>query len=172
MAAEGTPYKGILYAGLMITSDGPKVVEFNVRFGDPETQVVLPRMTSDIVPVLLACCQGALHERSIEYDHRPCVTVVMASGGYPKDYEKGKEITGINDAETDPDVMVFHAGTRLDGDQLVTSGGRVLNVTARGADLAQTIQRAYAAVRKIHFDNAHYRTDIGHRALARLGRLR
>ncbi len=167
MAAEGAPYKGILYAGLMITSAGPKVVEFNVRFGDPETQVVVPRMMNDIVPVFLACCDGTLDQLAIEYDECPCVTVVMASGGYPKDYAKGKLITGIDDAETDADVMVFHAGTKLDGERLLTNGGRVLNVTARGTSLAETIQRAYAAVRKIHFEHAHCRNDIGHRALAR-----
>ena len=168
MAAEGVPYTGILYAGLMITLDGPKVVEFNVRFGDPETQVVLPRMVSDIVPVFMACCEGNLGGTSIEYQNGPCVTVVMASGGYPKAYEKGKEIVGITDAESDPDVMVFHAGTKRDGDRLLTNGGRVLNVTARGATLVETIDRAYAAVRKIHFDRAHYRTDIGRKALVRL----
>ncbi|HEX71738.1 MAG TPA: phosphoribosylamine--glycine ligase, partial [Candidatus Hydrogenedentes bacterium] len=168
MAAEGAPYTGILYAGLMVTQDGPKVVEFNVRFGDPETQVVLPRMVSDIVPVFLACCEGNLGETPIEYQIGPCVTVVMASGGYPKAYEKGKEIAGITDAESDPDVMVFHAGTKRDGDRLLTNGGRVLNVTARGATLVETIDRAYAAVQKIHFDGAHYRTDIGRKALARL----
>ncbi len=167
MAAEGTPYTGVLYAGLMITQDGPKVVEFNVRFGDPETQVVLPRMVSDIVPIFLACCEGSLAGTPVEYLVDPCVTVVMASGGYPKAYEKGKEITGLADAESDPDVMVFHAGTKRDGDRLFTNGGRVLNVTARGATLKETIDRAYVAVRKIHFDGAHYRTDIGRKALVR-----
>lgn len=168
MAAEGMPYRGILYAGLMLTKNGPKVVEFNVRFGDPETQVVLPRMVSDIVPVFLACCEGRLAGTPIEYQVGPCVTVVMASGGYPKDYEKGKPITGIADAESDVDVTVFHAGTKLNGECLVTNGGRVLNVTARGAALIETIDRAYTAVRKIHFDQAHFRTDIGGKALARL----
>jgi len=168
MAAEGTPYKGVLYAGLMITEEGPKVVEFNVRFGDPETQVVLPRMASDIVPVFLACCQGTLSQLCIEYFDASCVTVVMASGGYPGSYEKGKEITGIEAAEADPDVTVFHAGTKIADGRLRTNGGRVLNVTACGADLPATIDRAYEAVRRIHFDGAHYRTDIGKKALKRL----
>ena len=168
MIAEGSPYTGILYAGLMITDKGPKVIEFNVRFGDPETQVVLPRMDSDIVPVFLACCDGTLAECDISYSDAPCVTVVMASGGYPKGYEKGKEITGINTAEADEKVMVFHAGTKQDGDSLVTSGGRVLGVTAWGDALPATIDRAYAAVKKIHFDDAHYRNDIGAKALKRL----
>lgn len=167
MAEAGSPYQGILYAGLMITGEGPKVIEFNVRFGDPETQVVLPRMKTDIVPVFLACCDGSLHTQTIEYDDTPCVTVVMTSGGYPKDYEKGKGITGIEAAESDPDVMVFHAGTKERDGALLTNGGRVLNVTARGATLRATIDRAYEAVRKIHFEGVHYRTDIGHRALAR-----
>lgn len=170
MAAEGSPYKGILYAGLMITEAGPKVIEFNVRFGDPETQVVVPRMMNDIVPVFLACCDGTLDQLPIEYDECPCVTVVMASGGYPKDYAKGMEITGIDEAELDADVMVFHAGTKMEDGRVVTNGGRVLNVTARGTSLAETIRRAYTAVQKIHFESAHFRKDIGHRALARQGR--
>ncbi|MBW7864411.1 MAG: phosphoribosylamine--glycine ligase [Candidatus Hydrogenedentes bacterium] len=169
MAADGTPYKGILYAGLMITAAGPRVVEFNVRFGDPETQVVLPRMASDLVPVLLACVNGTLDTLDIEYTDNPCVSVVMASGGYPRDYEKGKEITGIAEAEKIPGVSVFHAGTRLDGTRLLTNGGRVLNVTANSADLPAAIRSAYAAVEMIQFEGAHYRTDIGLKALRRLG---
>jgi len=168
MALEGSPYKGILYAGLMITEQGPKVIEFNVRFGDPETQVVLPRMRNDIVPVLMACCEGTLDRQRLEYDDSACVTVVMASGGYPGPYEKGKEIRGIEAAETDPGVIVFHAGTRRDGGRLLTSGGRVLNVTACAPDIPRAIDRAYAAVRKVSFDDAHYRNDIGKKALARL----
>lgn len=167
MAQEGTPYRGILYAGLMITADGPKVIEFNVRFGDPETQVLLPRMVSDLLPVLEACCAGTLGAVNVEYASGPCVAVVMASGGYPKDYEKGKAITGIEDAESDPQVAVYHAGTQLQGGTLITNGGRVLNVTARGADLPEAIKRAYAAVSRIHFEAAHFRTDIGQKALRR-----
>lgn len=168
MREMGSPYKGILYAGLMITAQGPKVVEFNVRFGDPETQVVLPRMNTDIVPVFLACCHGTLDQISIDYATQPCVTVVMASGGYPRDYAKGIPITGIADAESEPGVMVFHAGTKESEGQILTNGGRVLNVTAIDAGLPETIARAYRAVHKIHFDGAHFRTDIGKKALARL----
>ncbi|MBI2433867.1 MAG: phosphoribosylamine--glycine ligase [Candidatus Hydrogenedentes bacterium] len=168
MAADGTPYTGVLYAGLMMTMDGPKVVEFNCRFGDPETQVVLPRMRSDLVPALLACCNGTLDMTPIEYDDGACVTVVMASGGYPGPYEKGKEISGLAEAEADPDVTVFHAGTKHgENGRLLTNGGRVLNVTARGKDLRQTIGKAYGAVKKIQFDGAHFRRDIGQKALNR-----
>lgn len=168
MAAEGTPYRGILYAGLMMTDQGPKVIEFNVRFGDPETQVVLPRMRSDIVPVFLACCHGQLAGQKIEYDSGACVTVVMASNGYPGPYEKGKRISGLDAAESDSGVTVFHAGTARQGDDIVTNGGRVLNVTASATDIACAINRAYSAVEKVHFDKAHYRKDIGKRALDRL----
>ena len=167
MAKDGSPYTGILYAGLMIGPDGPQVVEFNVRFGDPETQVVLPRMTSDIVPVFLACCNGTLDQAELTYDDGTCVTVVLASGGYPGSYEKGKVITGIADAENDPEVMVFHAGTKQDGDDVVTSGGRVLAVTAWGDQLPGTIEKAYAGLKKISFEGAQFRTDIGHKALNR-----
>jgi phosphoribosylamine--glycine ligase len=169
MATEGIPYVGVLYAGLMITEAGPKVIEFNVRFGDPETQVVLPRMITDLAPVLIACCDGALDRIPIEYSDNPCVTVVMASGGYPKAYEKGKAITGIDDAETDPQVMVFHAGTKQDGDALLTNGGRVLNVTATADTLPKAIDKAYGAVKQIAFEQAHFRNDIGQKALKRLG---
>ena len=154
MAAEGSPYTGILYAGLMITENGPEVVEFNVRFGDPETQVVLPRMKSDIVPIFLACCEGALEDCAIEYSADPCVTVVMASGGYPAAYEKGKEITGIDAAEEEAGVTVFHAGTKEADGILQTNGGRVLNVTASASDLPKAIKKAYTAVKAIHFDAA------------------
>ena len=168
MAGEGCEYKGVLYAGLMITDDGPKVIEFNCRFGDPETQVVLPRLKSDIVPVLLACCDGSLDAISVEWDPGACVSVVMASGGYPKSYEKGELITGIEDAESEEGLVVFQAGTKLDGDSILTNGGRVLNVTAMGADVASTIDKAYRGVKKISFNKSHYRTDIGRKAFGRL----
>ncbi|HQH68660.1 MAG TPA: phosphoribosylglycinamide synthetase C domain-containing protein, partial [Candidatus Hydrogenedentes bacterium] len=168
MAEAGTPYTGVLYAGLMITPDGPRVIEFNCRFGDPEVQVVLPRMKNDLVPVLLACCDGTLDRLSLDWADGACVTVVMASGGYPGAYEKGKPITGIPDAEHETGAVVFHAGTGLDGGALVTNGGRVLNVTATGPDVPAAIDRAYAAVRRIHFEGAHYRTDIGQKALKHL----
>lgn len=168
MANDGVPYTGVLYAGLMITDAGPKVIEFNCRFGDPEVQVVLPRMTCDIVPLLLACCDGTLDQVQATWDDGACVTVVMASGGYPKAYEKGKPITGIDRAEGELGAIVFHAGTASDGGVLQTNGGRVLDVTARGPDIAATIDKAYQAVEKIHFDQAHYRTDIGRKALERI----
>lgn len=168
MAKEGTPYTGILYGGLMITEQGPKVIEFNCRFGDPETQVVLPRMKSDIIPAFLACCDGTLDQVTLEWDSGACVTVVMASGGYPGSYPKGKAITGIADAEADANVTVFHAGTKMDGEDLVTNGGRVLNVTALGADIPGAIAKAYEAVGKIAFDGAQNRSDIGQKALKRL----
>ncbi|HOV59686.1 MAG TPA: phosphoribosylamine--glycine ligase [Candidatus Hydrogenedentes bacterium] len=167
MAAEGTPYRGVLYAGLMITARGPKVVEFNVRFGDPETQAVLPRLTSDLVPILMACAEGSLDRVSLACSDRPCVTVVMASGGYPGAYEKGKIIKGIDIAQRDPDVMVFHAGTALVEGHLVTAGGRVLNVTALADTLEEAVKKAYSAVDAIHFEGAHFRRDIARRAMTR-----
>ena len=167
MAAEGAPYHGVLYAGLMIDPKGVRVVEINCRFGDPETQVVLPLMTTDIVPVMLACCEGTLAQARIEWDSGACVSVVMASGGYPRDYAKGKEIRGIREAEEGEGVIVFHAGTVQRAGQLVTNGGRVLNVTATGPDIPSTIQKAYRGVSRISFDGAHFRTDIGKKALKR-----
>ncbi len=168
MAKEGAPFTGCLYAGLMMTKAGMKVVEFNSRFGDPEAQVVLPQLRSDLVPILIACCDGKLADTPVEWKQGACVTVAMASGGYPKNYEKGKVITGIDEAERDPDVVVFHAGTKQEGAALVTNGGRVLNVTAFGPDIVSTIEKAYAAVGKIRFEKAHYRKDIGAKAVARL----
>jgi phosphoribosylamine---glycine ligase len=168
LASDGTPYTGILYAGLMITQDGPKVVEFNCRFGDPETQVVLPRMKSDIISAFLACCDGTLDALELEWEDAACVSVVMASGGYPGPYEKGKVITGIDDAEDDPAVTVFNAGTKAGDGGLLTNGGRVLNVTATGPDIPGAIDAAYRAVGKVHFEGAHYRTDIGAKAIRHL----
>ncbi|HIA48165.1 MAG TPA: phosphoribosylamine--glycine ligase [Candidatus Hydrogenedentes bacterium] len=168
MKADGAPYAGVLYAGLMVTETGPRVVEFNCRFGDPETQVVLPRMKSDIVPLMLACCDGTLADQELEWEDRECVTVVMASGGYPKSYEKGKTITGIAEAESDDTCMVFHAGTREEDGTIKTNGGRVLNVTAYGQDIATAIKSAYKGVEAIQFEDAFYRTDIGKKALDRL----
>ncbi len=174
MASEGNPYRGVLYAGLMLTPAGPetlpapRVVEFNCRFGDPETQVLLPRMKSDLLPLLLASCDGTLWRHTIRWREDPCVSVVMTSGGYPGPYEKGKVIEGIEAAEALEGVQVFHAGTKEEDGRLVTAGGRVLNVTATGKDIASAIDKAYAAVDLIHFEDAHYRTDIGQKALARL----
>lgn len=165
MAADGMPYTGILYAGLIITDAGPKVIEFNVRFGDPETQVILPRMTTDIVPVFLACCDGKLDQQKIEYSTNPCVTVVMASGGYPGSYKKGIAIEGLETTEALDEVVVFQAGVKQERGDLYTAGGRVLNVTAMASTLPQAIEKAYEAVSRIQFEGAHYRTDIGEKAL-------
>ncbi|MDP8223724.1 MAG: phosphoribosylamine--glycine ligase [Candidatus Lernaella stagnicola] len=167
MARRGHPYKGVLYAGLMIENGVPKVLEYNARFGDPECQPLLFRMKSDIVPLLLASIDGTLDQHQIEWDERPAVCVVMASGGYPDAYEKGKEISGLESAL--PDTLVFHAGTKLEEGRVVTSGGRVLGVTARAADIPATIDLAYEAVRLIGFNGANFRTDIGKKALKWLG---
>ncbi len=166
MAAEGRVYQGILYAGLMITASGPKVVEFNCRFGDPETQVVLPRLKSDLVDPLLATISGDLSSVKLEWDPRACVCVVMASGGYPGAYQTGFPIDGLNEAQADPEVLVFHAGTRAEGGVALTDGGRVLGVTAWGEGLEAAIERAYSAAEKIHFENRYFRRDIGAKALA------
>ena len=167
MKKEGRPYKGCLYAGLMITAKGPKVVEFNARFGDPETQVVLPLLKSDLVEVMLACVDGKLAETNIEWSNEAAVSVVMASDGYPGDYEKGKTITGIDEAEKNG-ALVFHAGTAEKDGRIVTAGGRVLNVVGVAKDIRAAVDKAYAGVQKISFDGAHYRKDIAHRALERL----
>ncbi|MGQ9609512.1 MAG: phosphoribosylamine--glycine ligase [bacterium] len=169
MSAEGRPYKGVLYAGLMITNGKPRVVEFNARMGDPETQAVLPRVKSDIIPIIQACIDGTLDEVQIECTEEPAVCVVMASGGYPGKYEKGKIIHGLGKAESMENVIVFHAGTAKDGDNIVTSGGRVLGVTALGKCIKDAIELAYKAVSKISFDNVYFRKDIGYRALYRQG---
>jgi phosphoribosylamine--glycine ligase len=167
MNVEDKPYRGVLYAGLMIDGDDPRVLEYNVRFGDPETQPILLRLQSDLLPVILGTIDDTLDEQALEWDPRPAVCVVMASGGYPESYEKGFPITGIDEAEALGDVKVFHAGTREDDGSVMTNGGRVLGVTALGDDLPGAIRRAYEAVDKIHFENAHYRTDIGAKALRR-----
>lgn len=168
MAAEGTPYVGVLYAGLMIGIEGPKVVEFNCRFGDPETQVVLPRLTTDLVDIAEACCRGTLDQITLEYTRDACATVVMASEGYPGSYPKGLPVTGIAEATALEGVTVFHAGTKEVDGRIVTSGGRVLAVTALGAELREALDRAYAGVETIHFAGAHFRTDIGQKAFAHL----
>lgn len=164
MALEDRPYKGVLYAGLMITNQGPKVVEFNCRFGDPETQAILPLIKSDLVPILFACAEGNISELKIETNNKFAVCVIMASGGYPGKYEKGKQILGL-DRKFKDDVIIFHAGTNHIEGKIVTDGGRVLGVTATGNDLKEAIQRAYQAVGKITFDGAYYRKDIGYKGL-------
>ncbi len=167
MAAEGYPYRGFLYVGLMLTDQGPKVVEFNVRMGDPEAQVVLPMMDEELAPLLVAAAGGSLESDQARCRLRPGphVGVVLASGGYPGAFETGKPIVGVEEAERLPGVLLFHAGTRLDGGRLVTAGGRVLTVVGRGRDFADAIDRAYAAAARIAFDGMHYRRDIGRKAL-------
>ncbi len=161
MNAEGRTFKGVLYFGLMSTKDGVKVIEYNCRFGDPETQAVLPRLEGDLLEIFEAIIDERLDEVSFGWKDDACVCVVAASGGYPEKYETGKEITGIEDAESLDNVTVFHAGTKLDGDKLVTAGGRVLGVTALAPDLDAAIKRAYEGIEKVHFDKMHYRHDIG-----------
>ena len=166
MAKEGRVYRGCLYLGLMVTSDGPKVVEFNARFGDPETQVVLPLLDSDLVAIMCACADGTLADVPIRWKDGAAVCVVLASGGYPGHYDKGQEIHGLADAEA-MGALVFHAGTAMKDGKLVTNGGRVLGVVGRGADISSAVDAAYAAATKISFKDAYYRKDIAHRALER-----
>ena len=156
---EGRKFKGVIFFGLMLTKDGPKLLEYNARFGDPEAQSVLFRMKNDLLTILEAVVDERLNEIQLEWEPGAAVCVVMASGGYPGSYEKGKEITGLE--QVDEDVMVFHAGTKLENGKFRTAGGRVLGVTARGRDMEEAREKAYANVKKIHFDGAHYRTDIG-----------
>ncbi len=165
MAQEGREYRGILYAGLMLTPKGPRVLEFNVRFGDPETQVVLPRMESDLLRILSAVAAGSLQDIDIEWNNKAAVCVVLASGGYPGSYEKGKEITGLEMANEVDDTLVFHAGTTLNNERIVSSGGRVLGVSALSASLDAAIVQAYEGVNKIHFDGMYYRRDIAAKGL-------
>lgn len=164
MNKEGRIFKGCLYFGLMLTPKGPKVIEYNCRFGDPETQVVLPRLKTDIIDIFEAINNETLSDLDIEWDDRACTCVIMASGGYPKSYPKGIEINGLTDGQLDG-VTVYHAGTKRDGDKLVTSGGRVLGVTALGASIEDALAKSYAGVEQIKFDGAHYRKDIGQKAL-------
>jgi len=158
-------YRGVLYAGLMIGQDGPRVLEFNCRFGDPETQVILPRIKGDLVPALAACVDGTLTEDLMEWRDEACVSVVMASGGYPGAYRKGLPVKGLPEAAALPDLVVFHAGTRSSAEGILTDGGRVLAVTALGRDLRTAIQKAYLGIRTVTFDQAQYRTDIAAKAL-------
>ena len=165
MKREGAPYRGLLYAGLMITEKTPKVLEFNIRFGDPETQPVLMRLKSDIVDLFMRTLDGTLEDAALEWDDRAAVCVVMASGGYPDEYEKGKEIFGVEEADKLDGVKVFHAGTAMKEGRLVTSGGRVLGVTALGDTIPAAKALAYEAVELINFDGAQYRKDISDKAL-------
>ena len=167
MNVEEKPYRGVLYTGLMIEGDDPRVLEYNVRFGDPETQPLLMRLKSDILQIILAIIDGSLEQLGIQWDMRPTVCVVMAAEGYPGTYKKGAEITGIDAAESLGDVKVFHSGTARRGGKLVTNGGRVLGVTAIADTLESAVDKAYQAAARIHFDGAHYRKDIAARALRR-----
>lgn len=161
MAKEGRPFKGCLYFGLMITPNGPKVIEYNARFGDPEAQVVLPRLKTDLVDICEAIIDEKLSDIDIEWYDGATACVVMASGGYPLSYKKGIEIKGLDENGGVEGAIVYHAGTKLDGDKILTNGGRVLGVTAKADTLDEALDKAYSAVKKINFENAHYRTDIG-----------
>jgi phosphoribosylamine--glycine ligase len=167
MHARGHPFKGILYAGLMLTREGPQLIEYNVRFGDPECQVIMPRLKSDLVELMLAASQGSLLEVDVEWDERSALTVVMASKGYPGSYEKGHVIKGVESAE-EMGALVFHAGTSLNADgELIATGGRVLNVTAYGRSITNAQAAAYEAVGQIKWDGGFCRRDIGWRAVER-----
>ena len=165
MLREGIDYEGCLYAGLMLTANGPKVLEFNCRFGDPETQPLMMRLQTDLVDVIVAMAEGKLDQMELTWDKRPALCVVATSKGYPGEYATGVPITGIEQADSMPDVKVFHSGTKMQGKTLVTDGGRVLGVTALGNTFVDARRRAYAALEKIHFDGMHYRKDIGYQAL-------
>ncbi|MFZ1105905.1 MAG: phosphoribosylamine--glycine ligase [Hyphomicrobiaceae bacterium] len=167
MAARGTPYKGVLYAGLMLTESGPKLIEYNVRFGDPETQALVLRLKSDLLSALLATADGVLKTFDVRWYDDASIAVVMAANGYPADYLKGSEIRGLDAAQAVEGVEVFHAGTARDGGRLIAAGGRVLNIAARGRTLAEARERAYAAVGKIDWPGGFCRSDIGWRALKR-----
>ncbi|MBQ4482879.1 MAG: phosphoribosylamine--glycine ligase [Lachnospiraceae bacterium] len=161
MAAEGRPFKGVIFFGLMLTDDGPKVLEYNARFGDPEAQVVLPRMKNDIIDVMLACVEGNLGKIRLEFEDNAAVCVMLASNGYPGKYERGFVIRGLENFEDKDDYYVFHSGTKKTGKGVVTNGGRVLGVTAKGATLKEARSKAYEAVDWVDFDNKYYRHDIG-----------
>lgn len=161
MAAQGTPYVGVLYGGLMLTSDGPKVLEFNCRFGDPETQVILPLLETDLLEILLACVEGRLDQVDVRWRPGACAMVVLASPGYPGTYPGGLPISGLDDLAAHDEVIVFHAGTARQDGRLVTAGGRVLGVSALGANLSTALSRVYAGVGRVHFEGMHYRHDIG-----------
>ena len=161
MAAEGREFKGVIFFGLMLTADGPKVLEYNARFGDPEAQVVLPRIKNDIIEVMEACIDGTLDQVDLQFEDNAAVCVVLASDGYPVSYEKGYEITGLEEFKKHDGYYCFHAGTNFDGDRIVTNGGRVLGVTAKGKDLKEARANAYAATEWVQFENKYMRHDIG-----------
>lgn len=167
MADKGCPFKGVLYAGLMICKGVPKLIEYNVRFGDPETQVLMVRLQSDILPALMACHLGTLDEIELSWSDESALCVVMATDGYPGSYEKGSEIKGLKEADADEKVTIFHAGTKKEGTKLTAIGGRVLNVVARGATIGEAQGQAYAAVDQVDWPEGFCRRDIGWRALGR-----
>ncbi len=167
MAARGTPFKGVLYAGLMITDEGPKLIEYNVRFGDPECQVLMMRLKSDLLTALIGAADGALKNMHLRWHDDVAICVVMASAGYPGDYSKGTEIRELEAASDVPDVEIFHAGTRREGDRILAEGGRVLGVCARGKTVGEARERAYEAVDLIDWPEGFCRRDIGWRAVAR-----
>ena len=171
MQAEGCPFKGCLYFGLMLTPDGPKVIEYNCRFGDPETQVVLPLLESDLLEIMQATTNGTLDKTEVKFSDGAAACVILASGGYPVAYEKGKKIEGLTEGQLPEcaDVTVYHSGTAQNEQSLVTAGGRVLGVTAVADTLPEALKKAYAAAEKISFEGLHKRTDIGARALKALG---
>jgi phosphoribosylamine--glycine ligase len=158
MAKEGRPYKGVLYTGLMLTTEGPKILEFNARFGDPETQVQLPLLKSDLVDIMMAVIGGTLSRTRVEWDSGACVGVVMASGGYPGSYKQGLPVSGLE--RVDPNIVLFHAGTKMDGGKIYTAGGRVLTVASTGKTIAEARERVYLNLPRISFENCHYRKDI------------
>jgi len=164
MAKDGNPYKGVLYAGLMLTDDGPKVIEFNCRFGDPETQVILPLIQSDLLDMMMTTIDGTLQNYALKMLNKSAVCVIMASEGYPGSYEKGKEITGL-DQDFGENTLIFHAGTRRKNGKLITNGGRVLGVTHLASSLKEAMEGAYNVVKSIHFEDAYYRKDIGKKGL-------
>jgi len=167
MAAKGAPYKGVLYAGLMLTADGPKLIEYNVRFGDPECQVLMLRLMSDLLPALIAARDGMLKSFDLRWYPEVALTVVMAANGYPGSYARGSVIEGLADAATVDGVQVFHAGTKADGNRILANGGRVLNVCALGKTVAEAQAQAYAAVDRIRWPDGFCRRDIGWRAVER-----
>jgi phosphoribosylamine---glycine ligase len=163
----GTPYKGVLYAGLMITAEGPKLIEYNARFGDPETQVLMLRLMSDLVPALLASRDGVLKSFDLRWYAEPALTVVMAAKGYPGNYARGTVIEGLDEAATVEGVEIFHAGTKTEGGRILANGGRVLNVSATGKTVREAQARAYEAIARIRWPEGYYRRDIGWRAVER-----
>ncbi|MEC7721613.1 MAG: phosphoribosylglycinamide synthetase C domain-containing protein, partial [Pseudomonadota bacterium] len=167
MADKETPYRGVLYAGLMLTDDGPKLVEYNARFGDPECQVLMLRLKSDLVPALLATAQGDISSLDLEWYDEDAMTVVMAAQGYPGSYPKGSQINNLHAAVADTDTQIFHAGTKTENGKTLAVGGRVLNVTSKGQDLRAARDKAYAALEKIDWQEGFYRRDIGWRALGK-----